>query len=162
MNAFLELRLLVGYLGEKHQHGWWQSEFFSPPAMQFLAPAFPRTAHLAQYRGVILAGRRVHDEHIGVGHVFHIFRLPEEVEQDLHRLAAQLNAESAIIRAVSDPAVAAKTLDEIAGESTATGQGPIAIASIEQLRSKKVVTAFAANYARAFAKNIRLYPYLTA
>ena len=40
---------------------------------------------LAQYHGVSEAARRVHDEHLSVGS-FHLFRLPEEMEQDLHAL----------------------------------------------------------------------------
>jgi hypothetical protein len=41
---------------------------------------------LAQYHGVLeAAARRLHDEHLSVGS-YHLFRLPEEVEQDLHAM----------------------------------------------------------------------------
>jgi hypothetical protein len=30
------------------------------------------------------AAARVHDEYIGVGKVYHLFRLPEHIEQALH------------------------------------------------------------------------------
>ena len=33
-----ELRVLVGYLGEKAQANWWSSEFLSNNAVTFLAP----------------------------------------------------------------------------------------------------------------------------
>ncbi|WP_374343220.1 BrxE family protein [Azonexus sp.] len=33
-----ELRVLIGYLGEKGQANWWGSEFFSATATAFLAP----------------------------------------------------------------------------------------------------------------------------
>lgn len=45
-----ELRVLVGYLGEKGQANWWGSEFFSATAAAFLAPIFNRSLFLAQYR----------------------------------------------------------------------------------------------------------------
>lgn len=75
------LRVLVGYLGEKAQHGWWPSEFYSATSSAFLTPVFVRTAKLAQYHGASEAARLVHDEHIGIGRVFHLFRLPQAIEQ---------------------------------------------------------------------------------
>jgi hypothetical protein len=36
---------------------------------------------MAQYHGVTEAACRVHDERIGVGRVFHLYRLPETIEQ---------------------------------------------------------------------------------
>ena len=81
LREITRLRMIVGYLGEKGQHNWWSSEFFSPTAPAFLNPVFGKTATLAQYHGVKEAARRVHDTHIGVGRVFHLFRLPESMEQ---------------------------------------------------------------------------------
>ena len=71
-----ELRVLVGYLGEKGQANWWGSEFFSATATAFLAPIFNRSLFLAQYQGATAAAAKVHDEAIGVGRIFHLFRLP--------------------------------------------------------------------------------------
>ena len=78
------LRILVGYLGEREQFGWWQSAFFAPGSQAFLAPLFARTQLLAQCNGVTRAACLIHDERIGVGHVYHLFRLPEDMEQGLH------------------------------------------------------------------------------
>jgi len=47
---------------------------------------FSRTARLAQYNGVREAARQLHDKYSGIGNVIHVFRLPEEVEQDLQQL----------------------------------------------------------------------------
>jgi hypothetical protein len=80
------LRMIVGFLGEKSQRNWWPSEFFSDTAPAFLNPVFGKTATLAQYHGVKEAARRVHDDHIGVGSVFHLFRLPDSIEQCLFEL----------------------------------------------------------------------------
>lgn len=46
------LRIVVGYLGEKDQYGWWPSEFFSTNSTAFLSPVFIKTANLARYSGV--------------------------------------------------------------------------------------------------------------
>lgn len=64
LREIARLRLTVGYLGEKGQHNWWSSEFFSATAPVFLNPVFSKTAVLAQYHGVKEAARRVHDAHI--------------------------------------------------------------------------------------------------
>src|SRR5712691_3071033 len=77
------LRILVGYLGEHHQYNWWPSAFLAPSSVAFLAPIFSKTAFMAQYQGVKAAAARVHDEHIGLGKVYHLFRLPERLEQAL-------------------------------------------------------------------------------
>jgi hypothetical protein len=81
--AILKIRLLVGYLGERAQNAWWPTTFFELSSRQFLEPVLTRTSQLARYHGVLEAARRLHDEHLNVG-VYDLFRLPEEVEQDLH------------------------------------------------------------------------------
>ena len=62
LQTIARLRMIVGFLGEKGQHNWWSSEFFSATAPAFLNPVFGKTATLAQYHGVKEAARRVHDE----------------------------------------------------------------------------------------------------
>ena len=80
-STIVELRILVGYLGEKNQANWWGSEFFSATATAFLAPIFNRSLFLAQYQGATAAAAKVHDEAIGVGRIYHLFRLPIGLEQ---------------------------------------------------------------------------------
>ena len=94
-------RLLVGYLGEKEQYGWWQSSFFTQGAGAFLTPLFPRTQMLAQCNGVTQAAALVHDERIGVGHVYHLFRRPEDLEQSIRHLRETTEGAKAIVERVS-------------------------------------------------------------
>ena len=81
----LEIRLLVGFLGERAQFDWWPTAFHEPSSRLFLEPVFSKTVRLAQYHGILEAARRLHDEHLSVGS-YHLFRLPEEVEEDLHAM----------------------------------------------------------------------------
>src|SRR5262245_17569154 len=74
------LRLAVGLLGERDNAGWWASGFMAPTGAAFLTPVFGSRILQARYRGVLEVARRVHDERIGVGRVFHPFRLREVVE----------------------------------------------------------------------------------
>jgi hypothetical protein len=57
------------------------SGFLRRHAQAFLNPIFASKTRMAQYHGVTEAACRVHDERIGVGRVFHLYRLPETIEQ---------------------------------------------------------------------------------
>ena len=80
------LRIVIGYLGERDQFAWWQSSFFSAGSEAFLSPIFARTRFLAQCTGVTQAASAIHDARIGTGNVYHLFRLPEDMAQDIHQL----------------------------------------------------------------------------
>ena len=86
---FLALRVCVAFLGEKEQTNWWSSSFLSKSGETFLSPAFPKTAALARVNGASAAAQIVHDEHIGIGDVYHLFRLPENIEHDISQLLAK-------------------------------------------------------------------------
>src|SRR5690606_20401440 len=83
LTGLLRLRFAVGFLGEQAQYAWWPTAFYGPSSRLFLEPVFSKTSRLAQYHGVLEAARRLHDDHLNVGS-YHLFRLPEEIEQDLH------------------------------------------------------------------------------
>lgn len=83
--SLLQMRLLVGFLGERAQFAWWSTSFFGDYSLRYLEFVTPKTARLAQYHGVLEVARKSHDEPIKVGS-YHLFRLPEEVEQDLHAM----------------------------------------------------------------------------
>src|SRR5690349_14523885 len=101
LEALATLRTVVGYLGEREQYSWWQSSVFAPAGRAILAPVLGRTQALAQYAGVRRAAALVHDERIGVGRVFHLFRLPEDVEQALHHVVQTPSVRQRIIAYVA-------------------------------------------------------------
>ena len=154
--AILRIRLLVGFLGERVQFDWWPTSFFEPSSRLFLEPVFSRTVRLAQYHGVVEAARRLHDEHLNVGS-HHVFRLPEESEQDLHALALQggsiLGAELQSKEAV---------LEALRAEAGGKGRhfvGPVAIGNITDLASAGVLASAAGIYLAAFESQSKAYPY---
>ena len=93
--AILRLRIVVGYLGESAQYAWWSTSFYEPSSRLFLEPVFSKTSQVAQYHGVIEAARRLHDEHLSTGS-YHLFRLPEELEQDLHAMVQSSGGENSV------------------------------------------------------------------
>lgn len=174
LSTWLDLRLLVGYLGEKAQFGWWPTAFYGLPGRSFLEPVFSKTARLAQYHGVLEAARRLHDDHLNVGS-YHLFRLPEEVEQNLHTLMDCQLREAAATPVPQNLAAALAALQSLAlaeipasmAATPAEGSpahscdpGPIAVGRIQNLHQPATLRSIAAAYEAAFAQHTKTYPYL--
>lgn len=159
MRRIIELRYLVGFLGERSQCNWWPTSFYEASSIRFLEPVFSRTVPLAKYHGAVEAARRFHDENLSVGS-FHIFRLPEEIEQDLHEtVQAQLNK-------LFDPDLIvdqATALNSISKASNATADeavGPVLVGKINELRTSVFLDKVGAIYHVALSSNTQALPYL--
>ena len=155
----LQLRLLVGFLGERAQYGWWQTSFFGDYSMRSLEFVAPKTATLAQYHGAVEAARRLHDEHLSVGS-YHLFRLPEEVEQDLHALVQRAQGAAVIRELPKDKAMALSSLANMASAEVAAAEGPVSVGSISELAEPDTAKAIASVYMKALSANVKAYPYL--
>jgi hypothetical protein len=155
------MRAAVGYLGEREQRGWWQSSFFSTGSRAFLAPIFGRTQVLAQCAGVTRAAALVHDERIGVGQVYHLFRCPEDLEQGIHRAFQSVDVVRRVGTMVANPDGAIAFLQEEARSADATGVGPTRVGDEPSLRDLRGWRTVAAHYARAFAEGGDVFPYFT-
>lgn len=154
------LRLIVGFLGERAQFGWWPTSFFDPASKLFLEPAFPKTSRLAQYHGLIVAARRLHDEHIGVGNVFHLFRLPEETEQNLHSLLQENGDQGDISSPLQARESAIRALASFAeGHSPGADEGPVAVGKLSDISKPTPLKAVARHYLAAFEGGFKSYPY---
>jgi hypothetical protein len=154
-----ELRVLVGYLGEKGQANWWGSEFFSATAAAFLAPIFNRSLFLAQYQGATAAAAKVHDEAIGVGSTYHLFRLPIGLEQ----ASADALNDAAFVQTVQARLVnrelALSRLAELAETAESASPGPISLGLMSQDLSAELKRA-AGFYCAAFTSGIQTFPYV--
>ena len=155
------LRSVIGYLGERDQYAWWQSSFFGPGRASFLAPVFGRTQLLAQCIGVTRAAALIHDERIGVGDVYHLFRLPEEFEQGIHRLlqASQFCARLAALTASKDAAQAHLRATAIMSGKPAAG--PVLVSNATELPRPETLHALAAHYLHGFTNRTPAYPYFS-
>ena len=159
LSTLLQMRLLVGFLGERAQFGWWPTSFHEASSRLFLEPVFSKTSKLAQYHGVLEAARRLHDEHLSVGS-YHLFRLPEEVEQDLHAIVQSSAGEDLANPAPKGKEAALDELKRLAATSSSSSVGPTAVGSIKDLDSTDTLKAIAAAYLSAFKQNAKTYPYL--
>lgn len=153
-----EIRLLVGFLGEQ-QPAWWPSQFFSPTAAAFLGPVFARSMALAQYQGVTAAAAIKHEEHIGEGRTFHLFRLPEIFEQSAASLFADKTFEESIQGSIASRDIALARLADIAEQPGVASAGPMIVADMTA-ELGDTLKSCAALYLDAFSKGIQCFPYL--
>lgn len=159
LSSLLELRILIGYLGEKAQHGWWNTSFLSPHSTQFLSFMAPNTVGLAQYHGALEAARRVHDEGVDVGS-YHLFRLPFEMEQDLHRMVVG-GKEKGLTLPVSKEEAEQRLLAWAEARQDRT-PGPVRIGTLEDVAQGTAPSLLASTYLRGFQSGFRTFPYLSA
>ena len=153
-------RIYIGFLGEKEQFNWWKSSFFSPASDAFLSPLFSRTQLLAQCTGVSRAASLIHDEHIGVGHVYHLFRLPEDLEQGLHQKLKDPTFAKSIQKDLTK-AIAINELKELSANFESEDMGPVRIGSISDLYKIESWGYVAGAYLNAFDKGQIIYPYFS-
>ena len=157
-----KLRLSVGYLGEAHQSAWWTSSFLCETSTAFLSPVFSKTTLLARYYGVRDAAARVHDEHIGIGEgVFHLFRLPEALERELHELVGDSDVAETLSAVIQNKEAAQETLDQLSADSRSDGVGPVRLGQTTKLQDISTWQIAAQSYRQGFQSNSKVYPYLS-
>lgn len=155
ITTLAKIRLTIGFLGEREQYGWWQSSFFTQGNAAFLSPLFSRTRVLAQCNGVSQAAALVHDERIGIGNVYHLFRLPEEMEQRIHRVLHELQPGE-----LTDSKDTALTyLRKGSIQPAQSGLGPTRVGDIKSLPELDAWKRAAGLYYDAFQKGIEIFPY---
>ena len=155
------LRATVGYLGERDQYAWWQSSFFAANSRAFLSPIFSRTQLVAQCAGATRAAALIHDERIGVGNVYHLFRLPEDVEQQLHRVLHSARLSSRISSVVASRDTAFAFLRGEAVSSQQHGVGPTRVGATADFRKPRSWRVTVGQYLSAFERETQIYPYFT-
>ena len=161
MRRIIEIRYLVGFLGEKSQHNWWPTSFYEGSSIRFLEPVFSRTATLAQYHGAVEAARRFHDENLSVGS-FHIFRLPEEIEQDLHEMVQSHPMEVFDPGLIVDQESALNALSKVGEVRADEAVGPLLVGKIDELRASDLLDKIGSIYQTALSSDTHAFPYLAA
>ncbi len=148
-------------MGEESQFGWWESDFFGPTSTAFLSPVFPKAQFLAQCEGAAAAARKLHDERVGKGDdSFHLFRLPEELEQKYHELLLDLGCADEFNSMIADQDSALAFLEKEFAGSASDLIGPTKVGSIGDITSKETINSIANAYAFGFRNNVPVFPFL--
>lgn len=154
----IRLRLLVAYLGEKKQMGWWDCSFLDSTGRSFLANPFPRTAFHAALRSATAAAVVIHDKAIGRNGAYHLFRLPVEGEEALDIKIASVAPET-LLGLIASRETALDALSEMSSGTVPASTGPVQIGLEKQLSSAATVSTIAAHYLSAFKAGTKAYPY---
>lgn len=161
IHRIIGLRLAVGLLGEQEQSAWWPSGFLGRHAHAFLSPIFGSKTRMAQYHGVTEAACRVHDERIGVGLVFHLFRLPETIELRMSNAFQEGSLPEDMTRCFDSTEAAESILTGLAKGPAAVKLGPVRLGGADLILSPDGAALVAATYRAAFDAGIKCYPYFT-
>ena len=160
VKLIVELRLLVGFLGEKSQSNWWGSNFIGTSSEAFLSPIFSRTTMLARYRGVCEAAMLVHDEHIGVGANYHLYRMPDSDERAAAKALADADFQQQLLDVLGSSEVAQTRLGELATSDTGKVEGPVVLGSYADSDLEKLLGQAASHYSPALKDGYKCFPYM--
>ena len=160
LKSICESRLLVGFLGEKKQDDWWDCQFMSQPSTTFLAPVFPNTILQAQYNGLCHAASKVHDERIGKGRHYHLYRLPDSTEKALLKCLRDKEFCEQISKYTFGRDSAIGRISELAKDHTDPAEGPVIVGDFTDAKMDILLRLSLAHYIDAFQKGYKTFPYM--
>lgn len=154
----IKLRVVVAFLGEKKQFGWWDTSFLDGTGRGFLERCFPRTAVHAGFRSTSEAACRMHDAAIGKVGVFHLFRLSVEKEQAVDLRLGRIGQQE-IIAPIASKEHALTELQNLAGKAGKSSPGPIQIGRENEMTTAGSIRKIAESYLSAFQTGTQTIPY---
>lgn len=160
IRSICETRMLIGFLGEKKQASWWGSSFLSSSSKAFLLPICPNSFAVAQYSGVCQAAALIHDEHIGIGQHYHLYRLPDSIERSLfkcmqdHAFSEKLSSHLLTID------VAMNRLKDLGMEPIDRADGPIVVGDYSDKKLDALFRVSRSHYLDAFITDYKTFPYM--
>ena len=161
----LHLRAVVLALGESASPPWWKTEFMNETGLRFLERLYPRTAFHAAVHAAGKAAGDAHDRAVGRVGVYHLFRLPESLEAELHRMPPDPADDffPTLRNAMGRPEELRELLAPMCGgERADDAPGARKIGTDEDIMTKAGIRKTAAVYHTAFARNKPGFPYFTA
>jgi hypothetical protein len=158
VEPLLKIRLLVGFLGEKRQSNWWDTSFLDPTGTRYVQTTFPRTYLSAGLRSTTEAARILHDLRIGRVGVFHLFRLPVDIEDQVE---SSINAGAPFVARQTELTKegALQELREIFQTPLTAPEGPVQIGIPTRILTNDSVSELAAHYHSAFSQGLQCFPY---
>jgi hypothetical protein len=159
--ALLELRVAVAFLGEHGQNGWWKTQFLQPTGQRFLEFIYPRTAFAAAVTAATEAAKKFHDERIGKGGVFHLFRFPPTLEFRVHQQLLSSDA-ARLAQIVTNASAARALLERYVKNKQPTALGPLRIGEVSAITKEITVAKLAGIYLQSISSATVALPYFTA
>ncbi len=158
IQQLIQLRLIVGYLGQGKQSGWWDCNFLDATGLRFLETTFPRTARAAGLRSTTEAACTVHDKALGRVGNYHLFRLPPALEDRLEHDFDKIDWDEAF-KQIASRDDAMSTMKQLADAVIKAPAGPVQVGVEHRILTTTAIRELAAHYYSAFQDGIHCYPY---
>ncbi len=164
--SFLVFRLqaLVLALGESADPAWWKTGFMNETGLRFLERIYPRTFLSAAVCSAGKAASNIHDRAVGRIGAYHLFRLPESLENEISRMPLETNQAflSTLRDALGRPERLMELLIQICGRVEREGSfGARRMGTDRDLMTIAGIKKTAAVYYQAFMENKLSFPYFT-
>lgn len=154
-NILARLRLSVLASGEALPEKYWDSRGMSEVGQNDLRTIFPRTSMVAAATHASVLAQSHHDELTRATGVYHLFRLPTDVDASLHRQQ---------IASVTDDketeGAAWSELSDLPKQEVSAQEGAVNLGALS-LVSKKDISKIANTYKAAFDAGLNCVPYFT-
>lgn len=160
----LRLRAIVLALGESTTPAWWKTEFMNQTGLRFLERLYPRTSFHAAVHAAGKAASDAHDRAVGRVGVYHLFRLPDSLETEIHRMSPDPDKDvfSELRAALSRPEKLMELLAQLCDDAGAdAAPGAKKIGTDKDLMTAAGLRKTAAVYHTAFAQKKPGFPYFT-
>lgn len=162
----IRLRALVLALGEAAVPAWWKTDFMNETGLRFLERLYPRTPIRAAVHAAGKAACEAHDKAVGRVGVYHLFRLPESLETELHFSQSSDDAEfiSRFRSCLDRREDLMEMLSTLCNEQIPknTGAGPRRIGAASDAARIDAMGMAASIYHDAFKLGKPVYPYFAA
>lgn len=123
-------------------------------------PIVPNSILLAQYNGVCTAASIIHDEHIGIGKHYHLYRLSDSIERSLLKLVQNSEFTNDINKYVASNEDAIGKLECIKKIEVEKSEGPIAVGDYSDANIDFLLEKLRAHYMYAIKERYKTFPYM--
>jgi hypothetical protein len=155
VEQFLLLRLQVAYAGEASVPSWWPTSCLTADAALDFKHLFADAAPAVAWQLSSQAACQAHDKWLS-GMDYHLFRLPEGLEEAIYYTGLQLPVAQAQ-RWLQEK----EALRAVPATTAALATGPQRLGSSTDLLSGAALPALRACYSAAFQGGVQVFPYFT-
>jgi hypothetical protein len=149
IRTFIQLRLIVGFLGQRKLAGWWDCDLLDATGLRFLETVFPRTARAAALRSTAEAACIVHDKALGRVGSYHLFRLPPALEDRFESCVDEIDWIE-LGKHIASRETAMAALKKLADAVVKAPSGPVQIGIERKMLTSTAIHEMAAHYHSAF------------
>ena len=115
---------------------------------------------MAQYTGVCQAALIVHDEHIGIGTHYHLYRLPDSIERSLFKNIQDHAFSEKIFQLLLSQEAVISRLKELGAESVEIAEGPITVGDYSDEKLDMLFKKIRGYYIAAIQQDYETFPYM--